>query len=152
MPHSLWASAPRQISVALTNRCDLSCSYCYAPKNRASLDLRRLVEWLCELDSNGCLGVGFGGGEPTLYEYFVDVCRRVSRETKLAVTFTTHAHRINREFVAALKGAVHFARGSVDGVGATYEAMRGRSFETLRSSLEHLRALAPVLQFMLQCF
>src|SRR5712692_127084 len=69
VPHALWASAPRQISVALTNRCDLSCPYCYAPKNRASLDLKTLIGWLCDLDSNGCLGVGFGGGEPTLYEH-----------------------------------------------------------------------------------
>jgi MoaA/NifB/PqqE/SkfB family radical SAM enzyme len=91
-----------------------------------------LIGWLHDLDTNGCLGVGFGGGEPTLYEHFVELCQRVAGETGMAVTFTTHAHRIDDELVAQLKGAVHFVRVSVDGVGATYEAMRGRSFEALR--------------------
>jgi sulfatase maturation enzyme AslB (radical SAM superfamily) len=144
VPHAMWASAPKQISVALTNRCDLSCRYCYAPKSRASLDIRSLMGWLCDFDSNGCLGVGFGGGEPTLYGHFVEVCQRVSRETKLAVTFTTHGHRIDRALIVALKGSVHFVRVSVDGTGRTYEKMRGRSFQALRSRIELLRALAPL--------
>src|SRR5205809_6090953 len=32
-----WAAAPRQVSIALTNACDLTCPYCYAPKNYATL-------------------------------------------------------------------------------------------------------------------
>src|ERR1700675_1760433 len=75
VPEILWASAPRQISVALTNRCDLTCRYCYAPKGRATLNFEQLTTWLCELDSNGCLGVGFGGGEPTLYRRFAELCQ-----------------------------------------------------------------------------
>ena len=43
VPVALWASAPRQISIALTNACDLSCSYCYAPKHRASLKVEQLM-------------------------------------------------------------------------------------------------------------
>lgn len=43
IPPSQWAGAPRQISVALTNACDLSCSYCYAPKTAATLDADRLT-------------------------------------------------------------------------------------------------------------
>ncbi|WP_408376205.1 radical SAM protein [Paraburkholderia sp. RL18-085-BIA-A] len=65
-----WATAPRQVSVALTNLCDLNCSYCYAPKHRAALATEKVLSWLEELDSEGCLGVGFGGGEPTLHPDF----------------------------------------------------------------------------------
>jgi sulfatase maturation enzyme AslB (radical SAM superfamily) len=67
VPQALWATSPRYVSVALTNACDLACPYCYAPKDSAALDVERVVGWLSELDVNGCLGVGFGGGEPTLY-------------------------------------------------------------------------------------
>lgn len=48
-------AAPRQVSIALTNACDLSCEYCYAPKNPAGLFIRSLSPWLCELDSHGVL-------------------------------------------------------------------------------------------------
>ena len=83
-----WAKAPRQVSVALTNVCDLHCAYCYAPKHKASLREDDVVTWLKEIDGAGCLGVGFGGGEPTLHPGFSEICRRVAEETQLAVTFT----------------------------------------------------------------
>ena len=87
VPSMQWARAPRQVSVALTNACDLDCSYCYAPKNPATLDATRLAGWLLELDDNGCFAVGFGGGEPTLHREFVKICRQTTERTRLAVTF-----------------------------------------------------------------
>ena len=31
---SCWSRGPRQVSIALTNRCDLACVHCFAPKSR----------------------------------------------------------------------------------------------------------------------
>jgi MoaA/NifB/PqqE/SkfB family radical SAM enzyme len=143
VPPVLWAAAPRQVSVALTNACDLACPYCFAPKHPAALDVEQVARWLGELDANGCLGVGFGGGEPTLYRRLVELCHYTAQKTGLAVTFTTHAHRLDDALIAALAGNVHFVRVSMDGVGATYEAIRGRSFAALRRRLETMRSLAP---------
>lgn len=144
VPQQVWSAAPRQVSVALTNACDLACSYCYAPKRPARLDARRLLEWLRDLDAHGCLGVGFGGGEPTLYRGFAEVCRRVATETAMAVSFTTHGHRLDEQLCADLAGHVHFIRISVDGVAATYERVRGRSFSSLRRGLELAGTVAPI--------
>jgi hypothetical protein len=58
IPPEQWARAPRQISVALTNACDLACPYCYAPKASGSLDANRLAGWLRELDENGAAQLG----------------------------------------------------------------------------------------------
>jgi MoaA/NifB/PqqE/SkfB family radical SAM enzyme len=143
VPALLWAHAPAQVSIALTNRCDLSCPHCYAPKNRASLDAENLLQWIRDLDKNGCLGIGFGGGEPTLHPSFADLCRRAACETDLAVTFTTHGHRIDDTLIKALRGNVHFVRVSVDGLGRTYELIRKKSFATLVSQLERIFTLAP---------
>ena len=52
VPPASWATAPRQVSIALTNACDLACSHCYAPKNPATLEFERLASWLRELDTN----------------------------------------------------------------------------------------------------
>ena len=141
---SAWSLAPRHISIALTNACELSCTYCYAPKRSASLDYRLLTTWLEELDENGCLGVGFGGGEPTLYRQFSEVCKFAAKSTNLAVTFTTHGHNLDERLVARLFGNVHFLRISMDGVGSTYEALRGRPFSSLLHRIRVARSLAPV--------
>jgi pyruvate-formate lyase-activating enzyme len=122
VPKELWHRAPRQMSIALTNACDLHCPYCYAPKAAAVLDANRL-------------GVGFGGGEPTLYRRLPELCRQITARTALAVTMTTHGHRWTPQLANALTGNVHFVRVSVDGVGATYETLRNRSFSELVNRL-----------------
>jgi MoaA/NifB/PqqE/SkfB family radical SAM enzyme len=143
VPVARWSFAPRQISVALTNACDLRCPYCYAPKHAATLDARLLTGWLQELDENGCLGVGFGGGEPTLHPDFVWLCNFLAHNTALAITFTTHAHRLTDKLADSLRGTVNFIRVSMDGTGTTYEALRGRSFDQLNRRLNLVAATAP---------
>lgn len=132
---SEWALAPRSVSIALTNRCDLSCPFCFAPKNDSFLDFKRVKNWLRELDASGSLGVGFGGGEPTLHPDFVQLCRFTAEETTLAVSFTTHGWTLDKERLDALVGSVHFIRVSVDGIGAVYERMRNHPFSGF---LKHL--------------
>ena len=153
VPTAMWASAPRQVSVALTNTCDLHCPYCYAPKYSAQLDSELLISWLDELDSEGCLGVGFGGGEPTLYPDLARVCRYAAERTGLAVTLTTHAHRLDDRMAADLRGNLHFIRVSMDGVGDTYKRLRGRSFSSFTRRLDAVRRLAPFgLNYVVNAF
>lgn len=144
VPPERCSPAPRYVSIALTNTCELRCAYCYAPKHRAALDVDRVVRWTVELDNAGCLGVGIGGGEPTSHPGFAQLCAEVARSTSMAVTFTTHGHRLSPDLADALRGCVHFARLSVDGVGATYERLRGRSFSALREAAGLLRSVAPI--------
>jgi MoaA/NifB/PqqE/SkfB family radical SAM enzyme len=128
--------------MALTNVCDLLCPYCYAPKNSRRLDTRRVMNWLRELDQNGCLGVGFGGGEPTLFPGFAALCSQAAAETRMAITFTTHGHALTEAMAGQLSGSIHFLRVSVDGVGATYERLRRRPFARLRDQLGLVRSIA----------
>jgi MoaA/NifB/PqqE/SkfB family radical SAM enzyme len=143
VPQEEWADAPRHLAIALTNACDLRCRYCYAPKHRAVLDPERVLGWLREADAADCLSVGFGGGEPTTLGWFAELCREVTSQTELAVSFTTHGHRLSDELLDALAGSVHMIRVSVDGVGRTYERLRGRSYPALLERLAALRRIAP---------
>ena len=141
---STWAVAPRQVSIALTNICDLHCAYCYAPKHRAILSIDRVTNWLTELDQGGCMGIGFGGGEPTLHSEFSEICQFAAEETQLAVTFTTHGHRLISPLLERIVGNVHFIRVSVDGVAKTYETQRGKQFPILLERLRSARDCAPL--------
>jgi sulfatase maturation enzyme AslB (radical SAM superfamily) len=144
LPSSKWSKAPRQVSIALTNTCDLSCDHCYAPKNPAVLDFDCLINWLLDLDANGCIGVGFGGGEPTLYPRLTELCSYTTQKTGLAVTMTTHAHHLSDQILKNLEGNVHFIRVSMDGVEETYESIRGRSFSAL---IQRIEALSKIVHF-----
>ena len=142
VPEGEWSAAPKYVSIALTNACDLECFFCYAPKHGAKLGRASLLAWLRELDGAGCLGVGFGGGEPTLLPGFADLCREVHETTSMAVTFTTHAHRLNPDLAQELKGHVNFIRVSMDGLDGTYERHRGRSFGAFDKQLDVVRSIA----------
>jgi len=142
VPASLHSRAPRQVSIALTNRCDLAFAHCYAPKSGDELRFDVVKQWLVELDSHGTLGVGFGGGEPTLYSEFEMLCQHVARETRLSVSFTTHGHHIDDVLAEGLRGSVNFVRVSMDGVGATYGSIRRRSFAALLARLKHIRSIS----------
>lgn len=144
VPAEEFSCAPRYLSIALTNACELRCTYCYAPKHAAVLDMDRVVSWAVELDGAGCLGVGFGGGEPTVHPRFAQLCAQITRSTSMAVTFTTHGHRLTPSLTDALRGFVHFARLSVDGVGVTYERLRDRPFAAVRDAAARLRSVAPI--------
>jgi MoaA/NifB/PqqE/SkfB family radical SAM enzyme len=144
VPSDQWSPAPRQVSIALTNACDLACHYCYAPKFRSSLEFTRLCGWLAELDSGGCLGIGFGGGEPTLYPRLAELCRWAAANTRMAVTMTSHGHHLDDTLLAALKGNLNFVRISMDGIDGTYESLRRRPFAQL---VDRLRAVLNVAPF-----
>lgn len=131
IPDNRWSQAPRQVSIALTNTYDLLCSHCYAPKHKACLDFDLLTSWLRTLDLNGCMGIGFGGGEPTLHPKFAELCEFTANETSLAVTMTTHGHRLDESLIKRISGRIHFVRVSMDGVGTTYESIRSRPFDSL---------------------
>lgn len=142
VPKRLWHEAPRQVSIALTNTCDLACEYCYAPKTFGVINVDRLCDWIREFDQNGTLGIGFGGGEPTLHPRFTQLCRFVTDETRMAVSFTTHGHHLHRRVLANLEGKINFVRLSMDGVGSTYERLRARSFTNFTMRLRDVRRIA----------
>lgn len=135
---SEWTNSPRQVSIALTNHCDLKCSHCYAPKTPFSLDKESIKKWMCELDNAGCFGVGFGGGEPTTYKHLVELCQFGQKQTQLAISMTTHGHHLTDQLINHLIGNVNFLRVSMDGIGVTYEKIRHRSFMQLKANLSKL--------------
>lgn len=143
LPAEQWHQAPRYVSIALTNACELKCPFCYAPKTPGRLEAPTVLSWIEELDAHGCLGIGFGGGEPTAHPQLAWLCERATAHTGLAVSLTTHGHRIDQPLAARLRGNVHFLRISVDAVGERYERIRGRSFDDLKRRLHAAATISP---------
>ena len=123
--------APANVSIALTGRCNLRCAHCFVSRVNYDLEYERVLGWLRELDGNGCLGVGFGGGEPLLYPHVFDLCAFVHRETGMACTMTTNGVLLDDVAVSHLSSTLDFCRISMDGIGKTHESIRKYSFDKL---------------------
>ena len=107
--------APANVSIALTNLCNRQCRHCFAPKSSAVLNFEHLIGWVDELESNGCLGVGFGGGEPLLYPRIREACEYVKSHTTMACTLTTNGDFLDRATMIWMKPCVNFVRVSTNG-------------------------------------
>jgi len=135
---------PEVISIAVTNVCDLSCAFCYAPKSRHMLSVQEIVRWCRELDQLGTLEVAFGGGEPTLFPGLAEACRTIWTETKLGISITTHGHHLNEQLWENLKGFVSIVRVSIDAPEPLYSSIRGRPLAPAIKNIRQMEGLVPI--------
>lgn len=87
----LRMAAPRAVQLAITNGCNLACTFC-------SRDTRTPSTWtvssaltlLRDLADAGVLEVALGGGEPFAFRGLDELVERVYDETPLAIGLTTN--------------------------------------------------------------
>jgi MoaA/NifB/PqqE/SkfB family radical SAM enzyme len=144
VPERLYSQAPSVVSIALTNICDLNCDFCYAPKNKHSLEEDSVLDWCRELDSLGTLEVALGGGEPTLYPHFAALCRKIWTETNLGISVTTNGHHLTPALISQLVGTVSIIRISIDSVEPLYSKLRNRPLTPVLDAMSCLAERIPV--------
>lgn len=107
---------PLYAQVAVTNRCNLRCWWCYAsssPSEEAELSLGDLKGLISFLDRWGLLGVAFGGGEPFLHPRLADVVRWTWRNTGLDISVTTNGSAASERQIGKIEGFAGEVRVSI---------------------------------------
>jgi MoaA/NifB/PqqE/SkfB family radical SAM enzyme len=95
--------APRVVQFAITNACNLACTFCSRDVDaRSGWTVGDAFDLLRDLDDAGTLEVAFGGGEPLVFKGFVGLVERLFRETRLAVSLTTNGVHLTYEVARAL--------------------------------------------------
>jgi MoaA/NifB/PqqE/SkfB family radical SAM enzyme len=106
--------APRVVQFAITNACNLACTFCSRDVEAASgWSADEAFALLRDLDAHGTLEVAFGGGEPLAFKGFTALVRRLFEETSLAVSLTTNGTLLTDATAAALAPFVGQIRVSV---------------------------------------
>lgn len=106
--------APRVVQFAITNACNLACTFCSRDATAASgWSADEAFALLRDLDERGSLEVAFGGGEPLAFKGFAALVRRLSEETSLAVSLTTNGALLTDAMAVALAPHVGQVRVSV---------------------------------------
>jgi hypothetical protein len=125
---------PLYAQIALTNRCNLSCWFCYnrsSPESNLEWRLDDLKQLISFLDSWGLFGVSFGGGEPFLYPHLAEIARHAWEETGLDVSLTTNGLAASNSKIAKVERFVSEVRVSVRDKASLASLRRfiGRRFE-----------------------
>lgn len=153
----------QQITLGVTEDCNLRCKYCiytgsYAgsklhARREMSLDVAKAsIDYLSEhcVDSKPPVAVGFYGGEPLLnfelIEHIVPYCRSKIKKP-LLFTLTTNGTLLNDEINRFLRDNCFSLLISVDGPKAVHDkyryfkgSMKG-SFDVVTNNLKRLREL-----------
>jgi len=107
---------PLYAQVAVTERCNQHCWWCYtssSPSRSTEWDTGELKELVRFLDSWGILGVAYGGGEPFVHPGIVEVIRYTWENTGLDVSVTTNGYAPTEEQLDSIEGYASEVRVSV---------------------------------------
>jgi MoaA/NifB/PqqE/SkfB family radical SAM enzyme len=97
--------APRNLLIAVTNACNLSCPFCYRDlKSPSQWHYDSLMAFCRGADRWGVLEVAFGGGEPMLFPRWQEFIIDLHETSGLCINFTTNGTLLTAEFLKAIEG------------------------------------------------
>jgi MoaA/NifB/PqqE/SkfB family radical SAM enzyme len=135
----------KKLSLVLTTRCNLDCSYCYTRRYKWDLTTEDCLRLLVQARDQGATTVAFTGGEPSLHEGFETVIASAA-DLGFEVLVISNGWNWPDERIA-LFTSLPRARLAVSLEGrtaATHDAIRGPgSHATLMKFMERVRARAP---------
>jgi sporulation killing factor system radical SAM maturase len=138
------AYLPLNISLQLTNACNLHCSFCYAGSGRAYPGELKADEWVKVIERLATASVAaitLTGGEPTAVPGFPRILSAASALVESVDVFTNGLSFSDEAvaFTAAL-GNVS-CQVSIDGAAESHDALRGRA-GSYRAALSTIRRLS----------
>ena len=160
------AAKIRALSLAIAQKCNLGCAYCYAeqgefgaaPKNMSMADALRAVELLVEGAEPGArLNLAFLGGEPLVNRPTLrEAARRArdlaeSRGAKISFSITTNGTLLTEDDARFFEDYGFAVTISLDGPRELHDALRpfkgGRgSFDAIMRRVEPLLRLQRAMQ------
>ena len=150
----------KNLTIYMTDKCNLNCSYCYERSNESSFDgsneldiesfKRNMIFFLDNFEYSDSIALSFFGGEPllkyNLIEDCVHFCEELSDSYNVNFSFgmTTNGTLINSEIADFLARHNFSIVISIDGDKKVHDANRkfknGKgSFELIRNNLEYLK-------------
>jgi len=142
-PKEILSIAPRTVSIALTNKCNLNCHYCYAPKNNKTLPFEFVKDIAVKFDKLGTLELTFGGGEPFMYPEIVKLISWLWDNTKLGINITTNGHLLNSQTIKEIEGKISSLRFSIDGLEPKYSNVKNKHLSDLIKIINKVSGIIP---------
>lgn len=123
----------------LSNYCNLQCRQCFAGATRditTIINQATLYQAIANAKEFGPIAIRFGGGEPLLVPYLVDLIKHCTNQ-EIPVDITSNALLLNESIIQKLSEAgLRELTVSIDGLEETHDFFRGRgSFRRIENNL-----------------
>lgn len=145
-------SAPVQVYIELTQKCNLTCRHCFTGASGAASEGIPTQSWfeiLDEMSSIGVINARFTGGEPTVRSDWHEILS-YAKKLEFAVSLQTNGvYRDAAETVKKIAGLnIDQVTVSLDGIGRTHDELRGHgAFDKLMDSMKLMKAAGIKLRF-----
>ncbi|EYE87324.1 hypothetical protein Q428_13950 [Fervidicella metallireducens AeB] len=146
--HNSILKGPYQLTVDITNRCNLRCLHCYNFSGENNICTEgemtdsELVALVKDIASIKPLNVCFCGGEPLLRKDILLKCIKILNDEGIQVSFVTNGLLLTPEVSKQLKEAgLSRAQISIDGIGKSHDRLRRHegAFEKAAEALQNLK-------------
>jgi MoaA/NifB/PqqE/SkfB family radical SAM enzyme len=130
-------AVPFQVTINLTDTCNLRCEYCYCAypeRRKPSIPHPRLMDLIDELAAAGTIKVNLAGGEPLAYKEVDAVIDKIV-DRGMDCFLNTNGYFVNRHLDAIRR--VTRLNVSIDGDRGSHDEARGEgSFDKAIAALE----------------
>lgn len=145
-------SAPVQVYIELTQKCNLMCKHCFTGASGASsegIPTQSWIEILDEMSSIGVINARFTGGEPTVRSGWHEI---LSYAKKLGFAVSLQTNGVYGDAAGTVKKIADLdidqVTVSLDGIGRTHDELRGHgAFAKLMDSMKLMKAAGIKLRF-----
>lgn len=125
---------PLSVTICVTNKCNLRCSYCTIPERIGKeLTTDQMFRLIDELACSGVQRLGFVGGEPLLRKD-IDLLIKRARQKNLFVSVTTNGTLIKQK-LAALKN-LDIVLVSIDGPQCVHDLTGKENVKALLEGID----------------
>jgi len=137
-------SAPVKIFLALTNRCNFSCRYCYKSCGsplKSELTTYEILQLFNQMEQLGIFELSLGGGEPLIREDFMEILEKAA-ELGFKTRLSTNASLVSSNIAKKIKDlGVSLIKVSLAGsTEKVHDYLRGdKSFRKVQLGLSHLK-------------
>ena len=132
-------AAPLEATIAITNRCNINCVYCYGnypERNDKDIPLETIKALIDEMVSMGLRFVHISGGEALLRKDVGEILEHVKKKGILLEIITNGV--LTRKYIPLLRRTIDFICISIDGNEEITDQNRGKG--VYANALETVRA------------
>ena len=103
-------SAPCEVALEITGRCNLNCKYCFSDKCNKDMHLSDVKKVLDQVDNMNVFEVCISGGEPFLHPNILEIFDYCSKK-KFNVSIVTNGTLLDEKTIKELDKILDKAHG-----------------------------------------
>jgi len=139
-PNIIQFGSPTQVTLEVTNRCNIQCKYCligdFQKKSLSVLSYEEFKRLISDLSDLGVFTIDFSGGEPFLRSDLLNLLK-YARTLNISVKVTTNGTILRHNIIDSLIDIVDVIQISIDGSAQNiHNTTRGGELERIIKSAE----------------